>query len=187
MAERPQTYDHLKSKKKPHISEVHLALDPEQGEVFEEILKEVRDARIRATALPDNPKVQEDLVAAEAKYEEIKDRIDDVVATFKFRSIGRKKFEKLVLAHPPTEEQVERAKKYSPEPEEGQEDAPLAHNPETFPPALIAACLVSPTMTVEQATEMWDSDDWTGTELMTLFFTAQAVNIRRATVNLPKG
>lgn len=187
MAERPQTYDHLRSKKKPHTATVVLALDADAAQEFEEAQKAARDAQVRAQAYPQNTQVQEDAAAAQARLDEMSENLDDIVVSFTFRSIGRKKFEKMVLDHPPTSEQVARANQYATEKEKEGDEPLLSHNPETFPVALIAACLVSPKMTEEEVQEMWDSDDWTGTELGTLFLAAQSVNIRRATLNLPKG
>lgn len=191
MSERPVTLDHLRSKKKPHRQSITLALDPEIAEQFEEAQNNVRTARIRAEGKGYEPevqsKIQEDLAAAEARLEELRPLMEEASIEFVFQSIGRKKYENLTLAHPPTSEQITRAKEYSTEEDVRKGEDRLMYNPDSFPVALISACLASPKMSESEVREMWESDDWTGTELMTLFFTAQAVNVRRAQVNLGKG
>jgi lysozyme family protein len=41
-----------------------------------------------------------------------------------------------------------------------------------FAPALVAACLVDPVMTEDEARELWNSDFWSAGELDQLFSTA---------------
>ena len=45
-------------------------------------------------------------------------------------------------------------------------------NPDTFGPALVAACLVDPEMSYEEALEIWTSTEWSTGELQTLFSAA---------------
>lgn len=42
-------------------------------------------------------------------------------------------------------------------------------NEKTFPPALCAAAITSPKLTVEEWTEIWNSDEWSHGELRELF------------------
>ena len=90
--------------------------------------------------------------------------------TVKFRSIGRVAYEALLDAHQPTDEQ--RAKGRA-------QKVKVEWNPDTFPPALIAAAAVDPVFSLDEATELWESDDWNGEELLPLFFAAVAVNTSR--------
>lgn len=186
MGGRPETYDHLRSKKKPHYQKVTLALDPEVAEQFEEAQGRVRDARLRSLAKPDDEQLQEDLLAAEKCLAQIKPLMGEASVEFIFRSMGRKKYEDLVMANPPTPEQIEQAKLHASLEEIRNGQAVLHHNPDSFPVALISRCLVSPKMSEDEVKNMWDSDDWTGAELMTLFFAAQSVNIKRSQVDLGK-
>lgn len=112
----------------------------------------------------------------------------DKVCDFVFRSIAPGRYERLVNAHPPTQQQRQRAAK------RGQQ---VAFNEDTFPQALVKACLVSPRLTSEQVDEMWqagtDSDDpddpdapvgerFSSGELAALFQTAQVANVGRPRV-----
>lgn len=51
-------------------------------------------------------------------------------------------------------------------------------NPDTFPPALIAACATDPVFTVEQATQLWD--EWEAAESGLLFLACWQLNDRTA-------
>lgn len=63
--------------------------------------------------------------------------------TFELRALSFRQWADLLAAHPPTAAQ--------------QKDLPNAdHNPDTFPPAVLAATCVEPVMTVEQAAELLD-------------------------------
>lgn len=74
---------------------------------------------------------------------------------FVFRGVGTKVYFDLVAAHPPTPEQLQQFRDLR---------LPLDHNPETFPPALMAASLESPTgATVDLFTQMratWANGPW---------------------------
>jgi hypothetical protein len=75
---------------------------------------------------------------------------------FVFRGIGNKPYLDLEAAHPPTPEQIQRFRDLR--------LGPLQFNPETFPPALLAASLESPTgATVElfvEIRETWANGPW---------------------------
>lgn len=80
---------------------------------------------------------------------------------FTMRAIGSKAYDVLVGMHPPTNDQ--------------KKDG-LTYNIDTFGPALIAACSVSPSITPNEAKELWDSDEWSRGEVMALFSAAVEVN-----------
>lgn len=90
---------------------------------------------------------------------------DGAIQTFWFQDIGKKRYDDLVTAHPPTPEQKKDWEK------DGGEGV-LAYNTETFPPALMALSAISPTMTNEQANKI--CDDWGTWEVIRLFQTCQA-------------
>lgn len=83
----------------------------------------------------------------------------------KVRAIGSSEYDELLASHPPTGKQK-------------KDDPNTPYNPDTFPPALIAACAAEPTMSVEQATELWTSERWSRGELTTLFFGCMEVNAK---------
>jgi len=80
---------------------------------------------------------------------------------FTMRAIGSKAYDVLVGMHPPTAEQKKESGTY---------------NPDTFGPALIAACSVTPHLTPNEAKELWESDEWSRGEVMALFLAAVEVN-----------
>jgi hypothetical protein len=77
-------------------------------------------------------------------------RVVDVMLT----AISAHEYDDLMAEHPPTKAQKE----------EG-----AAYNPETFAPALIAAVLTEPKLTIEQSIELWHGKTWSGGELRDLF------------------
>ena len=70
-------------------------------------------------------------------------------------SISANEYDELLAEHPPTKEQKE------------QDGA--GYNADTFAPAIIAAVVSEPKLTVEQATEIWTSKTWSRGELRDLF------------------
>jgi hypothetical protein len=88
-----------------------------------------------------------------------------VEVAMRVRAIGSSEYDALLAEYPPTAKQK-------------KDDPNTPYNPETFPPALIAACAAEPTMTVEQAEEIWKSEHWSRGELTTLFFGCMEVNAR---------
>lgn len=77
------------------------------------------------------------------------------------KAIGSKAYDDMLAAHPPTNEQKK----------EGN-----AYNIESFAPALISACSVTPALNVEQATQIWESNEWSRGELTELFIGCIEVN-----------
>lgn len=108
----------------------------------------------------------EDLLKKPARTKEIiinvpsgKSSTTDFVVTIK--AIGSKAYDDLLAAHPPTNEQKKEGTSY---------------NVETFAPALISACSVTPQLTEEQANQIWTSDEWSRGELTELFIGCVEVN-----------
>lgn len=77
------------------------------------------------------------------------------------RAIGSKAYDDMLAGHPPTREQKADGASY---------------NSDTFAPALISACSVSPSLTVDEARQIWESDEWSRGELMELFMGCVEVN-----------
>lgn len=78
-------------------------------------------------------------------------------AEFAFHALGAHELDALQAKHPPTAAQKLQG---------------LAWNGDTFPPALVAACLTDPEVTEEEMTEMWNSGEWSTGELSSLFTAA---------------
>lgn len=97
--------------------------------------------------------------------------------TFRLRALGRRRFEELRDAHPPTKAQRDefRARAVA----AGfatHQIGELTYDPDVFPAVLLAACCEQPAMSAEQAAELWDSDAFSAGELEELFSAALLVN-----------
>ncbi len=111
----------------------------------------------------------------------VQDRLDQLVEdardteiTFTFKAIGRLPYDELVgdPANAPTEAQKKEGAQF---------------NPDTFPPALVAAAAVDPKITLEEAVEIFGDSEWNGAELQKLFFAALEVNTETGDIPLSKG
>lgn len=183
MSERPLTYDHLRSRKKPNLKSVRLALDSEVAEEFEQAKEELERLATRMEYMTEEdtrlPVLRAQRDEAQVRFDQAKEAVLEESVLFKFRSIGRKRFDDLIASHPPTEAQIEKAKKT------GEGD--LTWNSETFPPALVFNCLVEPKLEEHEVKDLWESDDWAGSEIIALFYAALEVNTNRRTLELGKG
>ena len=83
--------------------------------------------------------------------------------TLKYQAIGMRAYDALVGKHPPKPEQRAEGNSF---------------NIDTFAPALIAACSVEPEISLEQAKEIWNSEDWSRGDVMVLFRNAVELNNR---------
>lgn len=130
-------------------------------------------------------------VAADDEDEEILRPLRDAVTeaegavreateTFRFRALGRHSYDELVREHPPTDEDHELARSQS-----GSPDARAQYHTDTFAPALIAACLVDPPLSLDEVKSLWA--EWNQAEAVEMFTTAYAVNHTRRTSSLGKG
>jgi hypothetical protein len=122
------------------ISIVPQALRTEHAEL---------DARLTdLRAKRDTVDIPRELTETADRLLAIEAEIEAAVVEFKFKGIGFRAWSDLRLKHLPTRKQMEQAKQI------GEQ---LDHDPDTFPPAAIAASCVEPEMTVEQVTELISS------------------------------
>jgi hypothetical protein len=84
----------------------------------------------------------------------------DQALAIKFKALSSKEYDDLVAAHPPTQKEKQQGAVY---------------NVDTFAPALISAVSYEPALTLEQATELYRSPDWSGGEVGDLFMRAARV------------
>lgn len=172
--------DEIIRKKKPVRKWVDIPIDPEvTGElaVKENQLSDAENRlnreRMKAKtstgkSLAEGSSIQEiekEIERLEAELEALWEQSQDSIQRFWFEDIGKKAYDDLVSAHRPTAEQKQEWK------DEGGEGV-LAYNINTFPPALLAAAAISPTMTTEQADKIFE--EWGNWEVIRLFNTAQA-------------
>lgn len=88
--------------------------------------------------------------------------------TMKYQAIGARAYDKLVEKHPPKPDQRAEGSSF---------------DIDSFAPALIAACAVEPEMTVSQARQIWESEDWSRGDVMVLF--RQAVELNNRGLDIP--
>ena len=85
---------------------------------------------------------------------QVKITVNDEVYEWELTAIPAKELDALQLRYPPTKAQRERG---------------MATNTDKFGPALLAACSTEPTLTEEEAQEIWSSDAFSTGELNELF------------------
>ena len=85
-----------------------------------------------------------------------------------FRGIPAHEYDKLIGKHPP------RAK---------DKKQGYGYNPDGFGPEIIAATCIDPDMSVEDAQDIWESDDWNRGERMMLLMAA--IEVCTAGLNVP--
>lgn len=173
-----KSYADIKKRKKPVVKKVMIALDGEKADEFNEARTRMEDLEQRALDNPRDKNIQADLVGAKDRYNELEAVIGDDLIEFTFRSVGRRRYEEIFEECPPTSKQKQEAVK------NGEEEPQW--NPETFPPAIIAASIVEPEMTEEDVYDMWESTDWNQAELTSLFLAALTANAERKVVDLGK-
>ena len=159
-ANRPPTFDHLR-KKQPLERTVSIPLNDEAVRTF----KDAQEALGRVQMVKGNE------TEAKAAFESAKAALEAATVELRFRSIGRKRYDELVRAHPPTDEQKAEA-------------ADVPYDVESFSVALIAASCIEPKMTEAEVTEL--ADEWNVAEFMQLWMASLEVNTQRRVVELGK-
>lgn len=176
---RPLTFDHLRSQKKPVTKTVPVVLDPDLADEYETVRRNRDVTAVRAEARPDDSELAFQLLEADQALAAVTARLEaeEAVVWFTFRGIGRAAYTALAGEHPPTAEQRTKAR---------AQNVDATVNTDTFPPVLIAACLVDPPMTAEQAALIWDDPNWNDAELGALYGAAIEVNGTRRNIDLLK-
>lgn len=88
--------------------------------------------------------------------------------TLLFRAIGAKQYDDLIAKNPPDAKQKINGDIY---------------NIHTFAPALIAVCSVEPQLSYNEAKAIWDDENWSRGEVMTLF--SSCVELCNKGLNIP--
>lgn len=160
--------EEIQKLKRPNTRSVTLILDPEIPRQIRE-LERAYDRERRTDERENRPAKAP---AIRKVIEELKDQAADSEITFTFRDIGRKRFDGMIEEHPPTPAQIKAAK-------ERNQSIP-EFNPDTFAPALMAATAVSPSMTLQEATNIYN--EWGQGDNQALFLTAVAACTERASI-----
>lgn len=169
-------------RKKPKTIKVSVVLDGDLADAVRHAEGKLRSAEVRLAGRPNDQEAQVDAREATDRLEAVRADARPETEEFVFQSLGRRGYEDMRSAHPPTKAQIDDARKAALA--NGNQNSQLGWNLKTFPPALIAACCTSHPMTVEQATEMWDSDVFNQAELDDLFSAAVIVNTTNRLVDL---
>lgn len=86
----------------------------------------------------------------------------------RYKAMAPKAFDELVAAHPPTTKEERKGAQW---------------NKDSFPQALVAAVSLVPKLTVEQANELLESDNWSSGESQQLFL--NAINVCQSGLDVP--
>ncbi len=179
----------LRGKKKPVTRSVEIFLDSDVATDINRAQVRLNEIEERLSQSPQRRDLQIKRDQAEAELERLQAEAAETgaVATFSFRAIGRKAYEKLIEEHPATEEQQREARERGAAAGLNSQLARLQWNADTFPPALIAAASCEPKISHEEAWEMFHvSEDWNEGELTTLFVTARSAQEGRDVADLGK-
>ncbi len=179
----------LRGKKKPVTRSVEIFLDSDVATEINRAQTRLNDLEERLSQSPQRRDLQIKRDHAEAELERLQAEAAETgaVATFFFRAIGRKAYEKLIEEHPATEEQQREARERGANAGLAPQLARLHWNADTFPPALIAAASYEPKISHEEAWEIFHvSEDWNEGELTTLFVTARSAQEGRDVADLGK-
>ena len=152
MAEQQSAADILAAAANPayhRVATAHILLRQDLEQQWQELTDRLNRAMER-------DRVDDSLVSTAgplaAQVRELEAEMDAAKVPFKFRSIGRRAWMDLARDYPPTDQQLNDERKRADH--VGERPMDLEHNPETFPPAAIAASLVDPEMTVEQVRQL---------------------------------
>ncbi len=168
---KQRTISDILREKKPNTKTVDIILDSDlAGEIQfkEQELAQMRMRKGRSLADGVGP-LQNEL---DALYESAA----DIAVTFTFTDVGRKPFEEVLMAHPPTKAQKDHVAATG--------GGILEFDLDTFPPALLALTASDPELTLEEATEIFDT--WGSGDAEVLFSTALLVCKERVSVPLSK-
>lgn len=172
---RPATWDHLK-KKKPVEDVVEILLDDEPTKAVTEAREALLEAEGNLHEKSSDPKLKKLRDEAKKAVDLAMAAQNSEIVTIRFRACGRKRYEEILDANPPSEEAVKKAK---------DNGGMASWSVPEFPIALIAACAVDPVLTEEQVAELYD--DWNSAEVQLLFLTAYSVNNNRRVPDLGNG
>ena len=150
------TMEEIRRLKTKTVLTVDVLLDNELGTRITQLRKDYMRQSRADKKLNETNKAPAILKQIEALEEEAR----EVTVTFSFRDLGRKRFEDLWKACPPTEDQKEKGYEW---------------DPDEFSPLIIAESSVEPKLTLEEAKELYDT--WSTAEAEMLAMTAINANM----------
>jgi len=150
--------DEIIAKAAPRTREVQVCLDPGLVTAHEQAVLDLQRAMDGDDGLVGSDAVR----AAAERVAQIERQIDDATHTFVLRSVSRREWADLLAKYPPSAEH-----------RRAGHDA----DPDRFPVAAVAACLVEPQLTEEQVRRLAESDALTFGEWQKLWLAALALNV----------
>jgi hypothetical protein len=168
--------DDILGRKKPITRHVEIWLDDERRQALEDAEAAVEAARAEHDGDPDDTTKAVALFEALEALGKVEIDVEGERVTFTFRSIGRIRYDALQAKHPPTDEQIQEMEAALVAAGRPPDAVRPVFNIETFVPALFEACCVNPKMNLAQATELWQSEDFSESELSRLLVAARGVN-----------
>jgi hypothetical protein len=168
-------YAELRNRKTARTVDVTIVLDDEWGRSVEDMQRRVRQAERDTSGVgPAATAAREELDELSADLDKLLVDKDEKTVTFRFKALSRDRYERLLAAHQPSKTQRAQTTAMG---------GFLQWNPDTFPPALIAACLVEPDdLSDEDVESMFTDDAWNQAELGALFDAALRACINRHAV-----
>lgn len=161
--------------KKRGTRSVTICLDPALAEARDKATKIAGGLELLAARDTAPAGAAEEAAEARAKADEATAAAEAATVEFVFQALGRTELEDLMAEHKPTRAQQDALRATLKE--QGLPPTErLAYNSETFPPALLAAAAVSPTMTLEEAGQLWNHPDVSRGEAGALLGAAFQVN-----------
>ncbi len=151
-------FEQIQAAKKPQRQTVFILLDPGLEEDRSQLLKEIT----RAEKYDKWNNEKDTAPAVQARLDAVEEAIGEARQPFVFQSMGRKSYSALLDEYKPREGD--------------EDDKELGANSDEFPPRLIALSSHSPKMTLDQAREIWDGDDWSDAETTALVTGALLAN-----------
>lgn len=179
-----RTFAEIMAAKKPQQVTVPVSLDTSFLDRREQARRIMSAASLLAGKFDDTDKAgdaaREAADNAEAGYLIADAAAKEMTVEFVFQACARPKIEGLLAAHGPTPEQIADAEATARANGVPADEVPT-FNPDTFPPALIAECAMSPSMTLKDAHKLWEGKEFSRGELTILWSAVWNLNngIRR--------
>ena len=163
----------LKGKKRNKMV-VPVVIDGEVADRLTDAKQKLDMAQRAAQVAPDVGAAG--LLKAETEMAEAMEEAEGSSFDAVFVALGREELRDMQLDHPPTAKQSRDHRKLLTDMGLSPTHTILEQNEDTYTPALLAASIVDPKLTVEEATELWHSPQWSQGDLDRLVVAARTVN-----------
>ena len=182
-----QPQDHLRGKKQPMMTSTWIATDQDLADEYQEAAQAVQKAEYELGRMQQAKRPAEVIAEQELKIVQLNDALEETktalrtngAVKFVFKGLSPKKWDLLLAEHAPTDIQRARAKA------DGEDTLPF--NPDTYPMAVIRACIVEPKMDGDELEEWLTDGSFNAAEIQELFGKAVGANQSRRILDLGKG